>query len=99
LAQVRSAIATGDRAAALRLLRAYVEGQLDLSNVPAEVGDALVGTARGLKDAQAATAVPAAARYAAESRYTGRRRRSGAYSAANPDRQRRRPVARSGHVR
>jgi hypothetical protein len=41
----------------LRLLRAFVEGQLDLSNVPAEVGDALVGTARGHKDGQTATAV------------------------------------------
>ena len=45
---VRSAIAAGDRTAALHLLRAFVEGTSDLSTTltPA-VGDALVATARG----------------------------------------------------
>ena len=57
LAEVRSAIATGDRAGALRLLRAHVEGELDLSSVPPEAGDVLVATARGVDNTQAATAV------------------------------------------
>jgi len=46
LDQVRSAIATGDRRGALKLLRAHVEGELDLSTVPTSVADALVETAR-----------------------------------------------------
>ena len=49
---MRSAIATGDRQGALRLLRAHVEGEVDLSTVPATVADALVETARGVDHAE-----------------------------------------------
>jgi hypothetical protein len=52
LDQVRSAIATGDRRGALKLLRAHVEGELDLSTVPTPVADALVETARGVDHAK-----------------------------------------------
>jgi hypothetical protein len=41
------ATATGDRRSALKLLRAHVEGEIDLSRMPVTVGDALVETARG----------------------------------------------------
>ena len=46
---VRSAIASGDRDAALSLLQAFAEGTTDLSTLPLQVGDALVATARGLQ--------------------------------------------------
>src|SRR4051794_21948478 len=58
LDQVRSAIATGDRQGALKLLRAHVEGELDLSTVPATVADALVETARGVDRAEKPESAP-----------------------------------------
>jgi hypothetical protein len=45
VAEVRTAIAAGDRSAALKLLRAHVQGHVDLSTVPNTLADALVETA------------------------------------------------------
>jgi hypothetical protein len=50
LLRVRTAVAAGDRTAALRLLQAYVRGEVDLSGLPQPVGDALVATAGGQDD-------------------------------------------------
>jgi hypothetical protein len=67
--EVRSAIADGDRPGALRLLRGLVEGEVDLSTLPTNIGDALVGTARGLEQyAKAGTALAGLSRVEARER-------------------------------